>query len=169
MAIHKRLILATAAAWLLPATLQAGPSPEIVRARGKPQPTGVLHTVRAIPEACMRLEGAFTGEATAPYRLAAVRTSPACQARARFVEAATAKPSAQGGWRLNDVVRVPSAECPSREAVVRVWRKPGEAAAPALDAQGRARIYLQDAGKPGGRAMVTLFAATLAVEGATCR
>lgn len=169
MAIHKHLVLATAAAWLVPATLQAGLSPEIVRARGKPQPIGALHTVRAIPEACTRIEGAFTGEAAAPYRLALVRTHPDCQARARFVEAATAKPSAKGGWRLNDVVRVPSAECPSREVVVRVWRKPGEAAPPALDAQGRARIYLQDARQPDARATVTLFTATQAVEGAPCR
>ena len=143
-------------------------SPEITRAAAKPQAPGVLHTVRAIPEACTRLEGIFTGQVAEPYRFAVVRTSPACQARARFVDAA--KPSTRTGWLLNDLIRVPSAGCPSQQAVVRVWRKPGSASPPALDAQGRARIYLQDAQKAGKAAAgaMPLFSATMAIEGAGC-
>lgn len=150
--------------------LAAEPQPEITRAAAKPQATGVLHTVRAIPEACARLEGAFTGQVAEPYRFAVVRTSANCQARARFVDADKAKPSMQAGWLLNDLIRVPSSSCPSQQAVVRVWRKPGRAAPPALDAQGRARIYLQEARKlEGAAAAVTMFAATMALEGTACR
>lgn len=156
---------------LAPPALAAEPQPEITRAAAKPQATGVLHTVRAIPEACARLEGAFTGQMAEPYSFAVVRTSANCQARARFVDAAKAKPSTQAGWVLNDLIRVPSSSCPSQQAVVRVWRKPGRAAPPALDAQGRARIYLQEARKLDGAATaaVTLFAATMALEGTSCR
>src|SRR3546814_16871728 len=42
------------------------------------------------------------------------------------------------GWKFNDLIRVPSAACPSQRAVVRVWRKPvvvGEE----RDGQGQAR------------------------------
>lgn len=163
------IMLALLAASTSPA-LAAEPKPEITRAAAKPQSPGVLHTVRAIPEACTRLEGIFTGQVAEPYRFAVVRTSPACQARARFVDAAKAKPSTQAGWLLNDLIRVPSADCPSQQAVVRVWRKPGSASPPALDAQGRARIYLQDA-QQGGKATggaTAMFAAMMVVEGTAC-
>src|SRR3546814_14818179 len=79
-----------------------------------------------------------------PYKFAVVRTSPNCQPRARFVDAAKAKPSEATGWKFNDLIRVPSAACPSQRAVVRVWRKPvvvGEE----RDGQGQARIYLEEA------------------------
>src|SRR3546814_12551345 len=61
-----------------------------------------------------------------------------------FVDAAKAKPSEATGWKFNDLIRVPSAACPSQRAVVRVWRKPvvvGEE----RDGQGQARIYLEEA------------------------
>jgi hypothetical protein len=162
--------LAALAALASPA-LAADPRPEITRAAAKPQATGVLHTLRAIPEACTRLEGAFTGQVAEPYRFTVVRTSAACQARARFVDAAKAKPSTQAGWVLNDLIRVPSANCPSQQAVVRVWRKPGNASPPALDAQGRARIYLQDARKASTATSgaTPMFAATMVLEGTACR
>lgn len=162
--------LAVLAPMALPA-LAAEPKPEITRAAAKPQASGVLHTVRTIPEACARLEGEFTGQAAEPYRFAVVRTSATCQARARFVDATQAKPSTQAGWLLNDLVRVPSASCPSQQAVVRVWRKPGSASPPALDAQGRARIYLQDAQKATAATAGAplMFAATMVLEGTACR
>ena len=96
------------------------PTPEIQRKPGAPQAIGVAHTLRTIPEACARLEGRFTGDAAAPYRFTAVRSSARCQPRARLVDAAAAKPSAASGWVLNDVVRVPNAGCPSQRAVVLV-------------------------------------------------
>lgn len=169
--LHRTSIGLAALAALASPALAAELRPEITRAAAKPQAAGVLHTVRVIPEACARLEGAFTGQAAEPYRFAVVRTSANCQARARFVDAAKAKPSTQAGWVLNDLIRVPSANCPSQQAVVRVWRRPGRANPPALDAQGRARIYLQDARKADGAATseVTMFAATMVLEGAACR
>ena len=41
----------------------AAQSPEIKREPGASQGTGVAHTLRTIPEACVRLEGTFTGQA----------------------------------------------------------------------------------------------------------
>ena len=151
----------------------ADPAPEIQRAAASPQPVGVVHTLRQIPEACARLEGAFTGDAAQPYRFAPVRTSPQCQPRARFVDFDKARPSVPAGWKLNDIIRVPDGACPSRQAVVRVWRKPGSATPPAADGQGQSRIYLQEAKQQAAAAAqapsLSLFAATLDVEGKACR
>lgn len=149
-----RLLAATAAiagaCGLATGTVRAAPaagsaSPEIVRPAATPQATGAAHTLRTIPEACTRLEGRFTGDAAAPYALGVVRSRPNCQPRARFVDAAQAKPSTEAGWVLNDEIRVPNAACPQQRAIVQVWRKPVDVAPPKLDAQGRARLYLQDA------------------------
>lgn len=148
-------------------------TPEIRRPAGVPQGDGVAHTLRSIPEACASLQGRFTGEAASPYAFTAVRSSASCQPRARFVDAAKARPSEAAGWRLNDVVRVPSKDCAGLAAVVEVWRKPGVAVPPRLDAQGRARLYLDEA-KAKARAgagtapRVTQYAARLAVEGRPC-
>lgn len=161
-------------AGLLPiATLAmaADPVPELQRAAGTPQAVGAAHTLRQIPEACARLEGVFTGDAAQPYRFAAVRSSPNCQPRARFVDFDAARPSEAAGWKLNDVIRVPSAACPSQLAVVRVWRKPVDGKPP-LDGQGQSRIYLEDAKKQaaaGQIAQIPMFAAQLQVEGKACR
>ena len=146
------------------------PKPEIARATSTPQSIGVVHTLRTIPEACARIEGQFTGQAAEPYKFAVVRTSPNCQQRARLVDAKEANPDASKGWIFNDLIRVPSAACPSQQAVVRVWRKPLEAAPPALDAQGRSRIYLKDAtdSAKAKAPVVPLFAAAMAVEGTAC-
>lgn len=147
------------------------PTPEIQRPAAQPQAAGSVHTLRQIPEACARLEGQFTGQAVQPYKFAVVRTSPHCQARARFVDAAKARPSLAAGWKFNDLIRVPSASCPSQQAVVRVWRKPADVAPPKLDAQGQARLYLGDEKAKAAAnqlAAIPMFAAAMAVEGKAC-
>ena len=148
----------------------AAETPELQRAVGAPQAVGATHTLRQIPEACARLEGAFTGQAAEPYRFAAVRTSEQCQPRARFVDYTKAQPSADKGWKLNDVIRVPNAACPAQQAVVRVWRLPVNNTQ-ALDGQGQSRIYLEEAKKQaaaGKIPQVTMFAAQLQMEGKAC-
>lgn len=158
-------------ALLLAPAVAAPTQPEIRRPPAPAQAVGRVHTLRVIPEACARLEGVFTGESAQPYRFAAVRSSPACQPRARFVDAARARLDADAGWKLNDVIRVPNAACPGQQVVVRIWRKPGTAAPPAHDAQGRARIYLQDAvaqARTEGAVGVTSYAASMTLAGPTC-
>lgn len=148
----------------------AAEAPELQRAVGAPQAIGAVHTLRQIPEACARLEGAFTGQVAEPYRFSAVRTSEQCQPRARFVDYSKAQPSADKGWKLNDVIRVPNATCPAQQAVVRVWRLPVNNAQ-ALDGQGQSRIYLEEAKKQaaaGKIPQVTMFAAQLQMEGKAC-
>lgn len=159
------------AGWLGAASaMAADPAPEIARGASTPQAVGVVHTLRQIPEACARIEGAFTGQPAEPYRFAVVRTSANCQPRARFVDAAKANPSVAAGWIFNDLIRVPNAACATQQAVVRVWRKPVDQAI-ALDGQGRARIYLEDEmEKAEARKLnqVPMYAAAMAVEGAAC-
>ncbi|MDI9273362.1 hypothetical protein [Stenotrophomonas sp. PFBMAA-4] len=148
----------------------AAETPELQRAVGAPQAVGAVHTLRQIPEACARLEGVFTGQAAEPYRFSAVSTSEQCRPRARFVDYAKAQPSADKGWKLNDVIRVPNAACPAQQAVVRVWRLPVNNTQ-ALDGQGQSRIYLEEAKKQaaaGKIPQVTMFAAQLQVEGKAC-
>lgn len=158
--------LLAALAITLPA---AAATPEIRRPAGMPQANGVPHTLRAIPEACAWLQGRFTGERTQPYALAPVRGGANCQPRARLVDPAKAKPAEATGWKLNDVIRVPAKDCPGLQAVVAVWRKPVAAVPPKLDAQGRARLYLQDAKAAAGTAAaVTQYTALLTLEGAPC-
>ncbi len=155
---------------LAPNLAVAAETPELQRGTGAAQAVGAVHTLRQIPEACARLEGIYTGDAAQPYRFAPVRTSEQCQPRARFVDFAKAQPSAEKGWKLNDVIRVPDAACPSRQAVVRVWRLP-VAPNTERDGQGQSRIYLEDAKKQaasGGMPKVTMFAAQLQMEGKAC-
>ena len=150
----------------------ADPKPEIQREVALPQANGVVHTIRTIPEACTRLEGQFTGNVTKPYAFEAVTTSARCQPRARFLDAAKAKASVANGWLLNDVIRIPSVSCPFRQAVVRIWRQPSEAAPPKLDAQGRARIYLKDsldAAATGQLKSIPAYAVAMTVEGKACK
>ncbi len=150
--------------------LAADPKPEITRPAVTPQAVGAAHTLRQIPEACARIEGMFTGQAAEPYKFAVVRTSANCQPRARFVDAAKAKPSQAGGWKFNDLIRVPNAACPQQQAVVRVWRKPVEVGQK-LDGQGKSRIYLQEskqAAAAGKIAAIPMFAAEMGVEGEAC-
>ncbi|KOQ68606.1 hypothetical protein [Stenotrophomonas maltophilia] len=165
-----RLSLLMFAALVPAMPASAAETPELQRAVGAPQAVGAVHTLRQIPEACARLEGAFTGQAAEPYRFAVVRTSEQCQPRARFVDFAKAQPAVDKGWKLNDVIRVPSATCPAQQAVVRVWRLPVDNRQ-ALDGQGQSRIYLEEAKKQaaaGKIPQVTMFAAQLQVEGKAC-
>lgn len=167
-----RLILLCAGLIAATVASAADPKPEIQRETAPPQPVGVTHTLRTIPEACALLEGRFSGERSKPYVFAAVPTSVRCQPRARLVDAAGAKASVANGWLLNDVIRVPSANCPSQQAVVRVWRQAGKAAPPKLDAQGRSRIYLKDgldSARQGQLAAVPVFATVMTVEGTACK
>ena len=166
-----RFTLLLLAAIALPA-LAADPKPEITRDAIKPQTVGTAHTLRTIPEACARIEGLFTGEAAQPYKFTVVRTSPKCQPRARFVDAAKAKPTEKAGWKFNDLIRVPNASCGTQLAVVRVWRKPANVAPPKLDGQGQSRIYLEEQRKNAAAnklAAVPLFAAETSVEGLPCK
>lgn len=166
--VWARTAACTAGLWIGVACAGDGISaPEVARAPAVAQADGQEHTLRQIPEACVRLQGRFTGTQPA-YALEAVPTRPDCQPRARFDGLVEARPES-GPWRINDVIRVPSATCPGLAAVLTVWRRPGEGGALALDAQGRARIVLRDAMQ--GRvaeAAPTHYAATLAVEGAAC-
>ena len=149
----------------------ADPMPEIQRKPATPQAVGQAHTLRVIPEACARLEGVFTGNASAPYKFRVARTSERCGARARLVDAGEANASVASGWRLNDVIRVPNAACPQQQAVVKVWRKDAKVAPPKLDAQGRSRIYLKegmDAARAGDLEEVPLYATAMAVTGKSC-
>ncbi len=167
-----RLVTTVLLAAVAAPALAADPSPEIRRDPAPAQAPGVVHTLRVIPEACARLEGQFTGEAAEPYKFAVVRTSPGCQARARLVDAARAKPSANAGWSFNDVIRVPNAACATQQAVVRVWRKDAKATPPKPDAQGRSRIYLKDgldAAKSGDLKPIPVYAAAMAIEGIACK
>lgn len=170
------VVLSTSLALICGQALAAHPKtdakPEITREPAQPQALNSVHTLRQIPEACARLEGMFTGQANDPYAFAVVRTSETCQPRARFVDAARVKPSEKAGWKLNDLIRVPSAACGTQFAVVKVWRKPASVATPTLDAQGRSRIYLEEArqqAQTGQMAAVPMFAAEMAVEGTPCR
>lgn len=149
----------------------AEPTPEIKREPATAQAVGAVHTARQIPEACARIEGAFTNDAAEPYRFAVVRISPQCQPRARFVDYTKAQPSEAAGWKLNDLIRIPSAACPSQQAVFRVWRKPVATATPALDGQGQARIYLEEAKQraaAGQQAQIPMYAVQMKVEGTAC-
>lgn len=155
---------------LVAASVPASAStPEIKRDVGTPQANGVVHTVRAIPEACAWLQGRFTGQRAQPYAFAPVRSSATCQPRARLVDPVKSKPSEGAGWKLNDVIRVPAKDCPGLVATVEVWRKPVASTPPRLDAQGRARLYLQDAKAGAGKSVaVTQYTAKVAVEGTPC-
>ena len=167
-----RLILLCAGLLAATAASAADPKPEIQREPASPQTVGVTHTLRTIPEACARLEGRFTGDKAKPYAFTAVPTSTRCQPRARLVDAASAKASVANGWLLNDVIRVPSASCPSQQAVVRVWRSDTKVAPPKLDAQGRSRIYLKEgleSARQGQLAAVPFFATAMTLEGSGCK
>lgn len=166
------LVITAASAAHSKGAIQSAIPPEIQRAPAPPQAIGVIHTLRTIPEACARLEGRFSGDTSKPYAFTVVPTSARCQPRARLVDAADAEASVANGWLLNDQIRVPSASCPSQQAVVQVWRQTGTTAPPKLDAQGRSRIYLKDgleAAREGQLAAVPVFATAMTLEGVACK
>jgi len=168
---RQALLLAVLAAVLAVAVpLRAGEAPEIQRPPASPQAIGQVHTVRQIPEACVRLEGVFGGQTAAmPYALRVVPLGGACQPRARYLAGAQVAPALEQGWILNDLVRIPQAGCPGREAVVQVWRKPGGAAL-APDGQGQTRVYLEDAKRQAGAAaaQLPLYSAQLQQPASRC-
>lgn len=137
------------------------PVPEISRPPGSssPQPVGQVHTLRNIPEACVRIEGLFTGDAAAPYKLEIIPRDP-CVQRAAWIDAGRlhAPPSVAGHWLLNDRISVPRADGAACTATIEIWRRPGQAVPPKLDAQGRSRLYLD---KPQQRVEAALFTAVL--------
>lgn len=154
----------------LPGIAAAGPQPEIQRETFPAQTPGQVHTIRIIPETCAYLRGGFVADAATPYRFGAVSTGKRCQPRARLVDPLKATPSADTGWILNDLIRIPNAACPAQQAVIRIWRKPANNA-PQLDGEGRPRIYLEDAKRQaaaGKIAPLAQYAAVLAMEG-DCR
>lgn len=170
MRLSPLLIAPLTALLVLPARA-AEPTPEIERPAATPQAAGARHTLRTIPEACVRIEGMFTGEAADPYEFSVVRTGSRCQPRARLVDVASTQPGPQDGWIFNDRIPVPSAACPSQAAVVEVWRKPAASARPELDAQGAARIYLGEAKQAAAAdriGEIPLFALHTSIEGEPC-
>ncbi len=83
----------------------------------------------------------------------------------------TVKPQGKAGWIYADLVRVPSAACPSQQAVVRLWRHDAKAAPPQLDAQGRSRLYLKesvDAVRQNGAGDIPAYAVEMGVAGKPC-
>ncbi len=145
-------------------------TPEIRREPYPAQAVGSTHTIRIIPETCAYLRGMFTTDPAVPYRYGASKTAGRCQPRARLVDPAKAMPSAAKGWILNDMVRIPQAGCPARQAVIRIWRKPVDTSVP-LDGRGQPRIYLQDAkqqAQSGAVAKLPEYAAVLEMTGRGC-
>lgn len=156
----------------LGAASAADPAPEIRRQPLPAQADGMAFTLRVIPEACVRLEGRFTGDKARPFALTAEPSRTRCLPRAQLVEAARARPGVQRGWVLNDELRVPSARCQAQQAVVRVWRERGPDAAPRRDAQGRVRVYLREDLAPANAVQhqaIPRYAVQLAVQGQECR
>ena len=148
----------------------AQPVPEVRREGPLPaQAAGVVHTLRIIPETCHFLRGRFTGVAATPYTVEAVARGGTCQARARL-RGVDAAPTGNG-WVLNDVLQVPHASCPGLKATVTLWRRSGANVPPASDAQGSARLYLQDEklrAHNGALAQLGEYVYVVAGEGAAC-
>ena len=115
--------------------------------------------MRTIPEACVRLQGQFTGDVAKPYSFEAV-SRDRCAQRAAYVAASSLKkaPTSASGWILNDRISVPRTDAPKCIAVLEVWRRAGDAAPPSLDPQGRSRLYLD---KPQQASTPPLFTAVL--------
>ncbi len=146
------------------------PAPEISRAAASPQANGQAHTLRTIPEACLRLQGEFTGDPAAPYRFQPVRTSAACQARARVVDAR--KAGAPGaGWILNDASACPAPACPGQQAVVRVWRQDGRRRHRRSMRKASRGSTWRKAGraKAGQLAALPVYAVAMSLQGKPCR
>ncbi len=123
------------------------PSPKSSRDTGKPQAVGE-RAYRARHPGGLRAAGGHVHRRCAqPYKFAAVRSSPNCQARARFVD--FVKATAFGGGWLEVQRRDPRTQCglSSLQAVVRVWRKPADVAPPNWMRRAVSRIYLQEAGE----------------------
>ena len=137
----------------------------------QPQPDGVLHTLRQIPEACVRLQGQFTGQAQQPYALQVVETSLTCPRRAVFTGVSAQAPG-EPGWQPVEQLRVPSARCPGMVRVLDLWQLPGQVRRLPVDGQGRERVYLEQArATPAAdsRALLPQWRASWQVQGQCAR
>ena len=137
----------------------------------QPQPDGVLHTLRQIPEACVRLQGQFTGQAQQPYALQVVPTTTSCPRRAVFAGASAQAP-AEPGWQPVEQLRVPSAGCPGMVLVLQLWQLPGQVRRLPADGQGRERVYLEQVrATPAAdsRALLPQWRASWQVQGQCAR
>lgn len=119
----------------------AAPQARPQRSPASPQADGVAHTLRQIPEACVRLQGAFTGRAEQPYALQAVPTHERCPRRAVFAGIGDA-PAASEGWQLDEQIVVPSSACPGMAMQLSMWHRQGQVQAAGRDGQGQVRVYL---------------------------
>lgn len=147
-------------------TQAANPRPAV-----QPQPDGGLHTLRQIPEACVRLQGQFTGLAQQPYALQVVPTSASCPRRAVFAGVSTQAPAVPG-WQPVEQLRVPSARCPGMVLVLQLWQLPGQVRRLPADAQGRERVYLEQVrATPAAdsRALLPQWRASWQVQGQCAR
>jgi hypothetical protein len=140
------------------------------RPAASPQADGVAHTLRQIPEACIRLQGMFTGRADQPYALQAVPTQERCPRRAVFAGISDA-PQADEGWQLDEQIMVPSAACPALRMTLSLWRHPGQVRTAERDGQGQVRVYVEQARQAatgGGQATLPQWRASWQVQG-RCR
>lgn len=128
---------------VLAATAHAGTElpPQRTRTASTPQADGTVHTLRQIPEACVRLQGQFGG--AAGYALEVVPLGPGCPQRARFVAPGTLTPDPAAGWQYDEQIVVPAARDRRCTATLAVWKLPAGMAG--RDGQGQARVYLDQA------------------------
>ena len=141
----------------LAAGLACAATPEIERPPVSPQTAGTPHTLRLVPEACLRIDGVF---AASGYQVT-LHPRPGCQPRARFEPVAGIAAPGGEGWILNDVLRVPRADRPECVATISVWRHPGALAPIEQDGQQRVRLYLDEKQAPAEKPR---FAATLSTS-----
>lgn len=141
--------------------LATAATPEIERPPAPPQAVGTPHTLRLVPEACLRIEGVF---AASGYQVT-LHPRPGCQPRAGFEPAVGTAAPGGDGWILNDLLRVPRADRSECMATVSVWRHPGALAPLEQDGQRRVRLYLDEKQKP---AQKPRFATSLETT-AACR
>lgn len=145
MRVNPCLTLLMISTLLLAPALAAPPDTGRQRPPSRPQADGVWHTLRQIPEACARLQGRFTGQPERPYQLQAVASSTHCRRRAVLLALQQGGEDPGQGWMLDERIMVPSAACPGLAVELRLWRRqPADTSRP-RDAQGRERIYLQQA------------------------
>lgn len=135
---HARLTAAAALLACASVAVAADPAPLRQRPPASAQADGAEHTLRQIPEACVRLQGRFGG--ATGYRLQALRSAPGCQPRARFAAPGSVQPDPAAGWQLDERIVVPSASRPGCRAELAVWKRPAGAAS--RDGQGQVRVYL---------------------------
>lgn len=132
---------AQAQGYSLPAsTTPTTPTSQAPTTEAHPQALGLRHTIRQIPEACVRLEGVFTDSKTTPYNVDVVPISNRCQPRAQFVPY-SARSCKSGQWKTQSQIHIPRADCSLCSATITVFTCPNS---PPhwQDGRGNIRIYL---------------------------